>query len=138
MILPLKDIENVVQEKGPHFGYAGLVITIRGHEEIFFEFRHADPRDDCARTALEMVDSIRHLQESRILTQKEKLSFNAAKTEHELLQQARRNSHGNSEHVLPVGDTDLGVYSSSSVYYILIIKQVAGIHLSYSMIHTLQ
>lgn len=92
MILPLKDIENVVQEKGFRFGYAGLVITIRGHEEIFFEFRHADARDDCALTLLDIVESVRLLQESRVLTEEELDNMETARAEHEQLQQAHRNS----------------------------------------------
>jgi sterol 3beta-glucosyltransferase len=48
LILPLKDIENVDKEKGFRFGYSGLVVVIKGHEEIFFEFGQPDTRDDCA------------------------------------------------------------------------------------------
>ncbi|KAI9874262.1 MAG: Sterol 3-beta-glucosyltransferase, partial [Watsoniomyces obsoletus] len=46
LILPLKDIENVDKEKGFRFGYHGLVLLIRGHEELFFEFNSAEHRDD--------------------------------------------------------------------------------------------
>ena len=92
MILPVKDIENVVQEKGFRFGYAGLVIAIRGHEEIFFEFGESDARDDCVATLLDMLEVARSLQESRILSQDEQLSSHAAKAEHDLLQRARRSS----------------------------------------------
>ncbi|KKA26004.1 hypothetical protein TD95_002722 [Thielaviopsis punctulata] len=47
LILPLKDIETVDKEKGFRFGYSGLVLVIRGHEELFFEFGQAEVRDDC-------------------------------------------------------------------------------------------
>lgn len=52
MILPLLDVENVDKEKGFRFGYSGLVIVVRGHEELFFEFSRPDARDDCAVTLL--------------------------------------------------------------------------------------
>lgn len=47
MILPIADIENVTKEQGFRFGYSGLVVVIRGHEELFFEFGAASTRDDC-------------------------------------------------------------------------------------------
>src|SRR5690606_35721839 len=50
MILPLKDIENVHKEEGFRFGYHGLVVVVRGHEEIFFEFGQHDTREDCCIT----------------------------------------------------------------------------------------
>lgn len=55
MILPLQDIENVDKEKGFRFGYSGLVIVIRGHEELFFEFSRSEARDDCAVTLLQSL-----------------------------------------------------------------------------------
>ncbi|ESZ94085.1 hypothetical protein SBOR_5505 [Sclerotinia borealis F-4128] len=96
LILPLKDIENVDKEKGFRFKYSGLVVTIRGHEEIFFEFNLADDRDDCAVTLLQNVETTRWMQESGLLTMDEKESAETASAEHKALQQARRELH--SEH----------------------------------------
>lgn len=64
LILPLKDIETVHKEKGFRFGYSGLVVVIRGHEELFFEFRQSDIRDDCAVTLLQDLETNRFLEES--------------------------------------------------------------------------
>lgn len=64
LILPLKDIETVHKEKGFRFGYSGLVVVIRGHEELFFEFRQADTRDDCAVTLLQDLETFRILEDS--------------------------------------------------------------------------
>ncbi|KAK8041344.1 Sterol 3-beta-glucosyltransferase [Apiospora phragmitis] len=47
LILPLNHIETVDKEKGFRFGYHGLVVIIRGHEELFFELSQAVLRDDC-------------------------------------------------------------------------------------------
>ncbi|KAJ3498494.1 hypothetical protein NLG97_g1094 [Lecanicillium saksenae] len=64
LILPLKDIETVHKEKGFRFGYSGLVVVIRGHEELFFEFRQSDIRDDCAVTLLQDLETHRFLEGS--------------------------------------------------------------------------
>jgi len=89
MVLPLKDIENVDKEKGFRFGYSGLVIVIRGHEELFFEFGQSEVRDDCAITLLENLESMRYLQESGTLTQEDIEEAETAKAEHRMLQEAR-------------------------------------------------
>ncbi|EEA20717.1 UDP-glucose:sterol glycosyltransferase [Talaromyces marneffei ATCC 18224] len=88
MILPIKDIENVEKEKGFRFGYQGLVLIIRGHEELFFEFNTADSRDDCAVTLHHRLESVRFLAQSSILAQKDKDEADAAKAEQQLLQEA--------------------------------------------------
>lgn len=56
MILPLTDIETVNKESGFRFGYFGLVIVIRGHEELFFEFSTTESRDDCEIQILKKLD----------------------------------------------------------------------------------
>lgn len=98
MILPIKDIENVEKEKGFRFGYQGLVVIIRGHEELFFEFNASDSRDDCAVTLHQSLESVRYMVESMLLAQQEKEEADAAKAEHQLLQEARLNpSVGHSQ-----------------------------------------
>lgn len=101
MVLPLKDIENVDKEKGFRFGYSGLVIVIRAFEELFFEFRTADIRDDCAVTLLQNLETIKYLQESGLLTREDKLEAEAAKAEHRMLQDARTNAGNKHDLKLP-------------------------------------
>lgn len=60
MVLPLRDVENVEQERGFQFGYHGLAIVIRGHEELFFQFRSEQNRDDCAVMLLRNIESLRN------------------------------------------------------------------------------
>lgn len=48
LILPIDDIENVSKSNGVRFGYSALVIMIRAHEELFFQFGDAAHRDDLA------------------------------------------------------------------------------------------
>ncbi|KAK9447534.1 uncharacterized protein V1518DRAFT_429057 [Limtongia smithiae] len=59
MVLPHEDIENAEKKLGFRFGYSGLVVVIQGHEEIFFEFRSKENRDDCVVTLLNQLDSRR-------------------------------------------------------------------------------
>lgn len=89
MILPLRDIENIEKEKGFRFGYHGLVVIIRGHEELFFEFKSAGARDDCAVTLHQDLESVKFLMESGMLAEEEREEVEAAKDEHRLLQEAR-------------------------------------------------
>ncbi len=101
MVLPLKDIENVDKEKGFRFGYSGLVVVIRGHEELFFEFGQSEIRDDCAITLLENLESMRYLQESGILAQEDKAEAETAKAEHQMLQEARLDGYNDHDIKLP-------------------------------------
>lgn len=101
LVLPLKDIENVDKEKGFRFGYSGLVVVIRGHEELFFEFNQRVVRDDCAVTLLEMLGSIKYLHESGILTQDDKEEAETAKAEHQMLQAARKDGNMENDLRLP-------------------------------------
>ncbi|GMF72078.1 unnamed protein product [Aspergillus oryzae var. brunneus] len=109
LILPLKDIENVEKEKGFRFGYQGLVIIIRGHEELFFEFNTADARDDCAVTVHQSLESMRFLVESGLLAEQEKDEIESAQAEHRMLQEARLDGAG--EH-----DSHASVNESSELH----------------------
>ncbi|OJJ56851.1 hypothetical protein ASPSYDRAFT_33013 [Aspergillus sydowii CBS 593.65] len=92
MILPLRDIENVEKEKGFQFGYHGLVVVVRGYEELFFEFNASDARDDCAVTIIQQLEPIKLMAESGLLSQQESDESEAAQTEHRMLEEARLNA----------------------------------------------
>lgn len=96
LILPLKDIETVDKEKGFRFGYSGLVVVIRGHEEIFFEFAKAENRDDCAITIIQSLDAARYLAEAQ-----EEEEAQAAEAERDALNQARNEEFPDHEIELP-------------------------------------
>jgi sterol 3beta-glucosyltransferase len=117
MILPLKDIENVDKEKGFRFGYSGLVIVIRGHEEIFFEFGQADTRDDCCITLLRSIENIRHLAESGFLTQEERQGAEAAKKEHQVLQDARKDDGMGHDIQLPTNCEESGISEAPPIVF---------------------
>ena len=89
MVIPLKDILNVDKSKGYRYGSYGMVVTIKGHEEVFFEFGRADDRDVCVIGLLRALTVIENLDGSTLLTEQEALDAEAAAAEHELLQKAR-------------------------------------------------
>ncbi|PNY29014.1 Sterol 3-beta-glucosyltransferase [Tolypocladium capitatum] len=97
LILPLKDIETVHKEKGFRLGYSGLVIVIRGHEELFFEFSQVDVRDDCAVTLLQGLETSRYLREAGVLQQEE----DEAIAERDALKSARQGQFPEHDVQLP-------------------------------------
>ncbi|KAK4442693.1 sterol 3-beta-glucosyltransferase [Podospora aff. communis PSN243] len=101
LVLPFKDIENVDKEKGFRFGYSGLVVVIRGHEEIFFEFGKAEIRDDCTITILQTLEATRYLRESSLLDRDEIANAEAAAAERDALKEARGDEFGDHEIQLP-------------------------------------
>ncbi|KAH9869331.1 Sterol 3-beta-glucosyltransferase [Plenodomus lingam] len=93
IILPMKDIENVNKEKGFRLGYYGLAIVIRGHEELFFEFGKAEYRDECAITVLRILENTKYLEDDQSSSSGVDSNDEAAKAEHDLLQQAREDNN---------------------------------------------
>jgi sterol 3beta-glucosyltransferase len=93
MVIPLKDILNVEKSKGYRYGSFGMVVTIRGHEEVFFEFGKADDRDVCVIALLRALMAVEDLEESTLLTEQEAVDAEAAAAEHDLLQ----NLHNDGE-----------------------------------------
>jgi sterol 3beta-glucosyltransferase len=102
LILPLKDIENVDKEKGFRFGYHGLVLVIRGHEELFFEFNAAEHRDDCLVTLFQNLEEVKYMVESGLLAHQDQEDANIAKAENEMLQEARKDLAANHNLLLPM------------------------------------
>lgn len=113
MILPLKDIENVSGEGGFKLGYSGLVITIRGHEELFFEFGFQNVRDDCWMHLLQAVEKAK-IQESLF---QEEIEAEVAKREYRVLQDARHAGHAGHDLQLPTSASD-----SKFFFFIVSIK----------------
>ncbi|KAI2634459.1 glycosyltransferase family 1 protein [Xylaria nigripes] len=89
LILPLKDVETADKEMGFRFGYSGLVVVIRGHEELFFEFSQADVRDDCAVTLLQSIETTRYLREAGTLEDDSPEDKDDALAERNALNEAR-------------------------------------------------
>ncbi|RMZ88016.1 hypothetical protein DV736_g4754, partial [Chaetothyriales sp. CBS 134916] len=109
LVLPLKDVENVDKEKGFRFGYQGLVLVIRGHEELFFEFSTAEHRDDCAITLLQILESIRYMEDSGGSAPQDDDSAAIARHEHRQLQEARQR-YAAFDPDLSLPDTDRAIF----------------------------
>lgn len=92
LVLPIREIENVIKEKSFRLTHRGLVIIVRGHEELFFDFSQADVRDDCAVTIHQKLEQCRYLQSSGLLSEENLLRAEEAKAEHERLQDARKDA----------------------------------------------
>lgn len=107
LVLPLRDVENVEKENGFRFGYSGLVVVIRGHEELFFEFGKAEVRDDCAITLIQNLEATRYLRESGLLGEEEIQSAEAAAAERDALAEARQEEYPAHEIKLPRQTTGL-------------------------------
>src|SRR5271163_448361 len=56
MVLPIKDVETARKEKAYHWSNFGLVVVIRGHEELFFEFGQEGARNECLRVLTERIE----------------------------------------------------------------------------------
>lgn len=93
MILPYKAIESITPKQSHLSSTYGLVLSIRGQEELFFEFREQDSRDDCASMLYKMMEAVRYLEQSSLISPAERAKVEAAKAEHELLKKVRRGSH---------------------------------------------
>lgn len=58
MVLPIKDVETARREKAYHWSNFGLVVVIRGHEELFFEFGQEKARNECHQLLIDGIDAI--------------------------------------------------------------------------------
>lgn len=60
MVLPLRDILSVEKSKGSRFGHHGLIIIIKGHEELFFEFGAEDRRATFIELLEKQLEDVKH------------------------------------------------------------------------------
>ena len=59
MILPLKDILATEKQKSYRFAHYGLVIIVKGHEELFFEFVDEERRDEFVTVIQRQLEEVR-------------------------------------------------------------------------------
>lgn len=101
VIIPFKDIETVILEKGFRLGYPGLVVIIRGHEELFFEFSQLYVRNECALNLMNYIDSPDEFDGSEPLDKAEQALAEAAAAERDALQEARKLNHPERDIKMP-------------------------------------
>ncbi|KAG5648261.1 hypothetical protein DXG03_006219 [Asterophora parasitica] len=59
MALPIRDILTMEKSRATRFGHHGLVIIVKGHEELFFEFGAEDKRDAFMALLDRQMDDVR-------------------------------------------------------------------------------
>lgn len=62
MIIPIRDLYGLKGQKAFRFGHSGLIVVIKGHEELFFEFSSAKRRKACVALLEQRMEAVR-LQE---------------------------------------------------------------------------
>lgn len=60
MQLPIKDIMALEKTKAYRFGHVGLVVIVKGHEELFFEFGSADRREAFVRLLEKQMEEVQN------------------------------------------------------------------------------
>lgn len=59
MTLPIRDILALEKSKANKFGHHGLIIIVKGHEELFFEFSAEDKRDAFVHLLERQMEDVR-------------------------------------------------------------------------------
>lgn len=60
MILPIRDILATESSKAFRFGHYGLVVIVRGHEELFFEFSDEERRSAFVSLLEKQMEDVQH------------------------------------------------------------------------------
>ena len=68
MMIPIRDILSTENAKAFRFGHHGLVVVIKGHEELFFEFGSIEKRNACASLLDKLVEEVQERQRSGLPT----------------------------------------------------------------------
>ncbi|KAG5653494.1 hypothetical protein H0H81_012703 [Sphagnurus paluster] len=103
MTLPIRDILSIEKSRATRFGHHGLVIIVKGHEELFFEFGAEDKRDAFMRLLGRQIDDVR-----RRLAQGEITNTSPGKQQALILEEfdasARKMAHNEDIDPSPVSD----------------------------------
>ncbi|TXT13065.1 hypothetical protein VHUM_01466 [Vanrija humicola] len=59
MIVPIRDMFGVKAQNAFRFGHHGLILIVKGHEELFLEFSSSDRRSECMRLLEQRIEAIR-------------------------------------------------------------------------------
>lgn len=60
MIMPIRDILATEKSKGTRFGHLGLVVIVKGHEELFFEFSADDRRNSFVALLERQIEEVKN------------------------------------------------------------------------------
>jgi sterol 3beta-glucosyltransferase len=59
MMIPIRDLYGLKAQKAFRFGHSGLIVVIKGHEEIFLEFSSSSRRKACVALLEERMEDVR-------------------------------------------------------------------------------
>ena len=59
-MIPIRDIIATQESKAFRFGHQGLIVVIKGHEELFFEFGSVDKRSTCITLLEKQMDLLQN------------------------------------------------------------------------------
>lgn len=59
MIIPIRDLYGLKAQKAFRFGHSGLIVVIKGHEELFLEFSSSRRRKACVALLEERMEEVR-------------------------------------------------------------------------------
>lgn len=59
MIIPLRDLYGLKAQRAFRFGHSGLIVIIKGHEELFLEFSTPSRRKACITLLEERMEEVR-------------------------------------------------------------------------------
>lgn len=59
MIIPIRDLYGLKAQKAFRFGHSGLIVVIKGHEELFLEFASSRRRKACVALLEERMEDVR-------------------------------------------------------------------------------
>jgi sterol 3beta-glucosyltransferase len=62
MILPIRDVLSTETSKAFRFGHYGLVVIVKGHEELFLEFSQQDRRSAFISVLEKQIEDVRRRQ----------------------------------------------------------------------------
>lgn len=59
MMIPIRDIYGLKAQKAFRFNHHGLIVVIKGHEEIFLEFSSPERREACVTLLEQLMEDVR-------------------------------------------------------------------------------
>lgn len=59
MIVPIRELYGMKAQKAFRFGHSGLIVIIKGHEELFLEFSSTNKRNDAMALLEDRMESVR-------------------------------------------------------------------------------
>ena len=64
MIIPIRDLYGLKAQKAFRFGHSGLIVVIKGHEELFLEFSSSERRKACIALLEARMEEVRLREEA--------------------------------------------------------------------------